>query len=217
MKRMALLLAVLLCCLSLGAAEESGSFVLHPFNPEDPWIDSSNGVFRCSVENPETAAADGVLVLDLYLEDRYNGDVIGAFSPGDRVNINGTDLTVRECVLRWTDSALGYEYELYTEEDAFDYIVFRPMSNGSCTVLVDDWSPVFWAGRIEICLPLTNRFRYVSSDTHAAGESAEEYALLRDLAENGDSFVPYNTSCVIVGGELWELVHTPYPEGPGMP
>ena len=216
MKRICLILAVLLCLAAVQSFAEydDDHFTLFPYDISEPWIDLENGVFCCSIQNPDTVAADGVLTLNLYLEDRYNTDVLMALFPGDRVWVAGELLTVKEITLHEVDTKAGYEFELIPEEDVFSYVVFVPLTNGACTVIVDDWSPVVDVGSIDIALPLLNKFRYVAYEAGYALDPAGEEGLLKALAEFGSSFVPYNTTCVIVNGKLWELDHYPYPEGP---
>ena len=216
MKRVCLILAALLCLVTVRSlAENSGpDESVCPFDVSEPWIELENGVFCCGVRNPDTVIADGKLTLDIYLEDRYNTDVLEALIPGDIVWVAGKELTVKEFTLRETDSRIGFEFELVPEEEVFAYVVFVPRANGTCIALVDDWSPVVELGSIDISLPLRDDFRYIAYSAGIAGEPAGQDALLEDLAAYGDSFVPYNTTCVIVGGELWEIVHSPYPAGP---
>ena len=216
MKRICLSLAVLLCLVTVQSFAEDSEpdACVFPFDVSEPWIELENGAFSCSIRNPDTVTADGKLTLDLYLEDRYNTDVLMALNPGDTVWVAGKVLTVKEFTLREVDSKIGFEFELVPEEEVFAYVVFVPLTNGTSIAIVDDWSPVVELGSIDISLPLRDDFRYVAYSAGMANEPAGQDVLLKDLAAYGDFFVPYNTTCVIVGGELWELDHSPYPAGP---
>ena len=202
MKKICLILAAVFCLVFLQAfAEET----LYPYDVSEPWIDFNNGVFRCSIRELE---GSGSFQLELYLEDRYNLDVIMSMDPGRTVWVAGKELTVKKIVAH--ESEREFDFELIPEEDYFSYVVFRPLTNGSCTVMVDDWPVLTELGWKEIRQPLRDDFRYIAED----GTTGGEYDLLRDLAAYGDDFVPYNTYCVIVDGQLRELGHDAYPTGP---
>ena len=216
MKRVCLILAALLCLVIVQSFAENGGpdECVYPFDVSEPWIELENGVFCCGVRNPDTVIADGKLTLDIYLEDRYNTDVLEALIPGDTVWVAGKELTVKEFTLREVDSRIGFEFELVPEEEVFAYVVFAPRTNETSIAIVDDWSPVVELGSIDISLPLRDDFRYIAYSAGMAGEPAGQDTLLEDLAAYGERFVPYNTSCLIVGGELRQFDHSPYPEGP---
>lgn len=219
MKRLCLLLALILCLVCVqGAIAEEEEFVLYPYDVDEEWIDLHNGVFRCSVLNYGTADSDGYLRLNMYLDDRYNFERIWGLEAGEKVWVAGKELTVSKLVSHQNDAVPGgVEYEIYTKEDAFGYVVFRPLSNGAGYAVVDDWTPVTEWGWIDVNLPLRNNFQYIEYPEEETMKTGDEWSLLAALKNYGDTFLPYNTYCVMVDGQLLQLVHAPYPYGPEAP
>lgn len=216
MKRICLILALLLCLLSVqGLAEYDEDLCIYPYDPAEAWIDPNNGVFRCGVNIPETMAADGGVSLTLYLADRYNLDVIGGIWPGEgnAVWIVDRMVPVKDCILHETEG-LPYEffYELIVEGDGFDTVYMIPMGNGACYAVVDGRTPVTQVSWSDAPLPLSEDFRYIVRSGDAAGEPAGLEELLRDLEADPDAFTPYNTQCIVVDGQLRELVRYANPE-----
>ncbi|MCR4884777.1 MAG: hypothetical protein K6A68_14480 [Clostridiales bacterium] len=210
MKRFHLWAAVLLFSLCVAAC--AGAAEIRPLDTDHLDVDLTNGFFCFGVKDADRIVDGGWFTASLYLEDHYDAKQIESMAPGDTVLVSGELWTVREVILHEADeSGLIASYEIYTEEENDNYIVFIPETDGCCICQTDDWVPVSPVADIRITLPLPDGFVYRSGEEEVLRNAD---AFLNDLEAYGDLFVPYNSFCVIRDGSLISVTHSAYPEGP---
>lgn len=210
MKRILILLFILLFSLCVAVCAQAAE--IRPLEADHLEIDLTDGSFCMGVKDVDRITDGGWFTAALYVADHYDAAQIEAMAPGDTVLVNGKPWTVREVEPHEADEpGLIDSYEIYTEEENDGYIVFIHESDGCYVCQIDDWVPVTPVADVRVMLPLPDQFEYYSGDDT---EPRDMDALLNDLEEFGDVFVPYNTFCFFNGGLLCKVTHFAYPMGP---
>ena len=198
---------LVLCMAACAYAED-----IRPLEAAHYEIDLKSGEFRLTVRDTDRIVSGGFFTASLFLEDHYDAEQIEALSPGDTVLVNGKTWTVREVIVHPADAQdPDKSFEIYTEEENDGYIVFVRADDGCFICRTNDWVPVFHVGDVRIMLPLPDRFEYRSGEED---DLLDADAFLRDLEAYGETFVAYNTSCLMEDGMLVRVAHASYPEGP---
>ena len=173
-----------------------------------------NGTFRLTVMDADCIADGGYFTAALFLQDRYSSEQVNALVPGDTVRISGRVWTVREIILHEGTTGAPAAREIVPVEDFDGYLVFEPCEDGTCLCVVNDWSPVTFIGTVRVTIPLPDRFTYTGPDSGEENTSLDSRAFLDALADYGEYFVAWNTSCVFENGMLTGVIHSDYPMGP---
>ena len=201
---------LLLLCLCMAVCADAAE--IRPLDTDHLDVDLTDGFFCFGVKDVDRIVDGGWFTAALYLEDHYDAKQIESMVPGDTVLINGDTWTVREVIRHEPDEpGAADSYEIYTEEENDNYIVFIPVADGCFACQTDDWIPVSPVADMRIMLPLPDGFEYRCGEEE---EPQDADAFLNALEEYGDLFVPYNSFCLIRNGSIVSVTHSSYPEGP---
>ena len=159
----------------------------------------------------ERIEADNTLVLELYGINIVQGDP-GSITPGWQFTQLGKELTVTKVIEQSAD-----EYEIITEEDTFESIVFKRLVPGMNIwgVWLDDCQSVTLDEVLEVSLPLDDQFVFIweaPDEEDNVSYTAEEFLAFL-LGEEGQQFNQYNSDVTLINGRLVEFRHRDYPAG----
>ncbi len=201
---------------AMGEQETAADIMPLPMDPES--IDSGNGWFHACLEDIDGMDEKGWFTVALYRVDEYASEQIEHMTPGTTLLVNGDVYTVAEEVvprdIGWVDEEL-ITWDVITEEECWGGLWFMKYGEDTYAAYLDDWVPVTPVARIQVALPLPDRFVL---EVNPGGEdpvpyTAEEF-LSRLREGDWDSYNQYNSLAHMENGELTELDVSGYPHGP---
>ena len=189
---------------------ETQKAVLRPAEVSEDTADTENGNFWVRIMNEHKIDDGGYFTADLYEADTYSLQDVNSLQEGDQIQMIGKV---------WTVSALlpeenGYR-ELRVKEEFDGYFAFQPVTETTCTLVVNDWVASTPVGRKKIMLPLPDAFACVKLES-SGDQTVYDAESFIELLLNGDAknWTRYNTLISFSDGLAAYVIHADYPEGP---
>ena len=106
-------------------------------------------------------------------------------------------------------------YSLQVKEEFDGYFAFQPVTETTCTLVVNDWVASTPVGRKKIMLPLPDAFACVKLES-SGDQTVYDAESFIELLLNGDAknWTRYNTLISFSDGLAAYVIHADYPEGP---
>ena len=184
--------------------------MLRPAEVSEDTADTENGNFWVRIMNEHKIDDGGYFTADLYEADTYSLQDVNSLQEGDQIQMIGKV---------WTVSALlpeenGYR-ELRVKEELDGYFAFKPVTETTCTLVVNDWVASTPVGRKKIMLPLPDAFACVKLES-SGDQTVYDAESFIELLLNGDAknWTRYNTLISFSDGLATYVIHADYPEGP---